>query len=418
MAISFGMFHGRGCSLGYVKLRCSSPALVSHPLSTQVSLGFPISYGVFQEYYARLPQFADNPNLSIIGTLETSIYFLGSPFFTPLVRRFHVWQRTMVVVGSGICVLSLVAAAFANNASSLIAFQGVLYGIGFLTLYAPLLSMLNEWFVQRRGLAYGVFYAGGGISGSCFPFILEQLLSSFGHRVALVGVAVAQVVMVAPMLFFIKPRLPSASRHAARTMDWRFLRNPQFWILSASNVLQGLAFYIPSLYLPSFAALVGLSPRVGALLLAAHNVASTLGQVAFGHLSDKFSNIFVLLFVTTAVSGVSSLCIWGFAHSFAPLLVFALVFGAFAGAYAVFWTAFSSLLSEDTQTVYTLMAFGKGIGSVATGPITGSLLNRPVTPGYGLGKYEPVVIYLGVMMLASSLGISAWPFSGRTVVRS
>lgn len=323
----------------------------------------------------------------------------------------------MVVVGSAICAVSLVAAAFVTSANLLILFQGVLYGIGFLVLYAALLSMLNEWFVQRRGLAYGVLFAGGGISGSCFPFVLEQLLSSYGYKTALIGVAVAQVIMVAPVLFFIKPRLPSASRHASRNMDWRFLHNPRFWILCTSNVLQGLAFYIPSLYLPSFAALVGLSPRVGALLLAAHNVASTLGQVAFGHLSDKFNNIFVLLFVTTSVSGVASFCIWGFARSLAPLLIFALIFGAFAGAYVVFWTSFSSLLSEDTQTVYTLMAFGKGIGSVATGPITGALLSRPVTSGYAMGKYEPVVIYMGTMMLASSMGISAWPFNGGSMRR-
>lgn len=380
--------------------------------------GFAISYGVFQEYYSRLTKFEGNANLSIIGTLETSIYFLGSPFFTPFVRRYHLWQRTMVLVGSAICAASLVAAAFANNANSLIALQGVLYGVGFLVMYAPLLSMLNEWFIRRRGLAYGVLFAGGGISGSCFPFALEKLLSSYGYRTTLISVAITQTIMIAPILCFIKPRLPSASRHAARTMDWRFLRNPRFWILSMSNVLQGLAFYIPSLYLPSFAALIGLSPRVGALLLAAHNVASTLGQVAFGHLSDKFSNIFILLFVTTSVSGIASFCIWGFAWSLTPLLLFSLVFGAFAGAYVVFWTTFSSLLSDDPQTVYTLMAFGKGIGSVATGPISGVLLNQPITSGYAMGKYEPLIIYMGSLMLASSLGISAWPLGGGSMRRT
>jgi MFS family permease len=200
-------------------------------------------------------------------------------------------------------------------------------------------------------------------------------------------------------------------------VDFGFFRNPQFWILALSNVLQGLAYYIPSLYLPTFATLVGLSPRVGALLLAAHNLASIVGQVGFGHLSDRFNNIFILIFITTFVSGIASFCIWGFARSLAPLLAYAIIFGSFAGSYVVFWTTFSSLLSEDTQSVYNLMVFGKGIGSVVTGPITGSLLSRPVSSGYGLGKYQPVVIYIGSLMLASSLGIFAWPIQGRPIKR-
>jgi hypothetical protein len=91
-------------------------------------------------------------------------------------------------------------------------------------------------------------------------------------------------------------------------------------------------------------------------------------------------------------------------------LVFAIFYGWFAGAYVVFWPKFGSILSDDPQPVYTLMAFGKGIGNMVTGPISASLLTRPLSSsGYGLNKFEPVIVFVGSLMLCSSLGLLGWP---------
>lgn len=65
-------------------------------------------------------------------------------------------QHRMIWFGWALCVVSLVGSSFATKVWHLIIMQGVLYGIGFLIIYYPLLNMLNGWFVKRRGLAYGV----------------------------------------------------------------------------------------------------------------------------------------------------------------------------------------------------------------------------------------------------------------------
>ncbi|PGH36576.1 hypothetical protein GX50_00613 [[Emmonsia] crescens] len=376
--------------------------------------GFNIAFGVFQEHYSRHPQFLHNPNIPVIGTVATSMVFLGTPFAAPLIRRFHAWRQAMVVAGSVICVLSLVWASFANSVPELIASQGALYGIGVLVVYAPLVSMLNEWFVERRGLAYGVVFAGGGVSGVGLPFLVEWLLATYGYPTALRGIAVAQVVLVAPILPLIKGRLPSSSQNEKAAMEFDFLQNSQFWVLTLSNLFQGFAIYVPSIYLPTFATLAGLSPRKGALLLSAFNIASTLGQIGFGHLSDRFNNIYILVFITTFVSAVASFFIWGYAQSLAPLLTFAVLFGLFGGSYVVFWAKFA-LLSKDHLFLYGLMAFGKGVGNVVTGPITARLLALPASSGYGLGTYKHVIIYTGTFLLASSIGIVGWPLRSSAI---
>jgi MFS family permease len=62
----------------------------------------------------------------------------------------------MVCTGWLICVAALLSSSFATRLWHLIITQGFLYGIGIVIIYYPILSMLNEWFIKRRGLAYGI----------------------------------------------------------------------------------------------------------------------------------------------------------------------------------------------------------------------------------------------------------------------
>ncbi|KAF3808181.1 hypothetical protein GCG54_00006797 [Colletotrichum gloeosporioides] len=377
--------------------------------------GFPLTFGVFQDYYYSHPKFEGNPNIAVIGTVSTSIYFLGAPIAVPLVGRFHAWQRHMVVVGWAICVASLVGASFCDSVVGLIATQGVMYGVGFLLLYFPVLRMLNEWFVARRGFAYGVLFAGAGCSGVGLPFLLEVLLSKYGFRTTLRSVAVAVFILVLPVLPMIKGRLPPSHHGALRMFDVSSFKQPLFYCFALSNLFQGFAYYIPSLYLPSYASAIGLSGTMGALLLAVYNLATVFGQVGFGWLSDRTPNILILIFISSFVSSVSAFTIWGFAHSLELLVVFALIFGMFAGGFPVFWAKFGAILSDDPAPVFSMMAFTKGIGNLATGPITAGLLTKPVSSGYGMGRYESLVLFVGSFMLCSSMGILGWPLKKVTV---
>ncbi|OJD27824.1 hypothetical protein ACJ73_00774 [Blastomyces percursus] len=293
-------------------------------------------------------------------------------------RKFHPWRQATVIAGSVICVASLVWASFANSIRVLIASQGVLYGIGVLVVASPLVSMLNE-------------------CGVGLPFLVEWLMAAYGYRTALRGIAIAQAVLVVPILPLIKARrLPPDDRNERTArVEFDFVHKPQFWVLMLSSLFQGFPIYVPSIYLPTFATLAGLSPRMGALLLSAFNIASTF------------------VFITTFVSAVASFLVW-LCAVFSPLLAFAFPFGLFGGSYVVFWPKFA-LLSKDHLVLYGLMAFGKGVGNVVTGPITAKLLSLPASSGYGLGTYKHVIIYTGTLLLASSVGIVGWPLNRRAI---
>lgn len=371
-------------------------------------VGLALAYGVFQDYYTLQPEFAGSPNIAVVGAVSTSIYFLGAPFATHAVMKFPRWRYHIILVGSAICVLSLVGASFAPSVAVLIATQGVLFGLGFLCVFFPLLSFLDEWFIKRRAFAYAVVYSGSGCSGVAIPFLAEWLLSKYGFRTTLRIFAVAQVTLLVPILPFIHGRLPVSTQRTPQKVDLRFLKAPMFWGMVISNSTQSFAYYIPSLYLPTFASRIGLSGKIGALVLAALNLATVIGQLGFGALSDRVNNALVLPVITGVVSSTATFLLWGFAKSLSPLLVFSVVYGLFAGAYVVVWPRFGSMLSDDPQLVYSLMAFGKGIGNISTAPISAALLKLQLQSKYGSGEFGPLIIYLGSLMLLSSFAVLPW----------
>ena len=285
-----------------------------------------------------------------------------------------------------------------------------MYGVGFLIFYYPILAMVDEFWVRRRGMAYGLLCSASGVSGAVMPLILQVLLRRFGYRTTLRATAVMLVVLTGPLIPLLKGRVEQQHQDVLLRTDWSFLRKPLFWIYSVSNLLMGLGYFFPSLYLPSYASSIGLSVPKGALLLALMSVSQVAGQFTFGYLSDKKSSLNALMVVSLSVAATATFAIWGLANSLPPLIFFALLYGFFGTGYTAMWARMVTAISEEpsaSQTMFGLFCFGKGVGNVLAGPISAGLLRLSTdSHGYGHGAYKAVVIFTGVCLLlsASSLG--------------
>lgn len=272
--------------------------------------------------------------------------------------------------------------------------------------------MVNEYWVSRRGMAYGLLCSASGLSGAVMPFITEKLLNTYGYRTTLRAVAIALFVLTGPLIPFLKGRLP-ASRHTAPAhANWSFLKTPLFWVYTVSNIAQGLGYFFPSLYLPSYATSTGLSSIEGAVLLALMSISQVLGQLSFGYLSDKNLSVNFLLVCSSSMAAMASLAIWGLAYSLTSLIAFALVYGFFGAGYTAMWARMSTSISTDPTAapmIFSLFCFGKGLGNVLTGPLSGDLISPLVVLGsYGLRKYMAVVVFTGGCMALSGLSICSW----------
>ena len=314
-----------------------------------------------------------------------------------------------------ICILGIVLASFCSSVETLILTQGVAYGVGFLIFYYPILNMVNEYWISRRGMAYGLLCSASGVSGAVMPFLIQTLLDRYGYRTTLRAMAVGLLVSTGPLIPFLKGRLPPTLHSSSPATDWTFLQSPLFWVYTVSNIMQGMGYFFPSLYLPSYAASLGMSSLQGALLLALMSVSQVAGQLTFGLLSDRRLSLSALTTTSTVISATAVFALWGFARSLPLLILFVLLYGFFGAGYVAMWARMTSAVSSDPTTapfIFSLFCFGKGIGNVLAGPISGNLLSQAIsTKEYGLVRYAGVIFFTGSSMVMSALPIALWQLS-------
>lgn len=177
--------------------------------------------------------------------------YCTAPLVYGVLRRFPSYRKACSVTGYIVLLASVICASFANTALQLLATQGVLYALGGSLHYFPAFLYLDEWFVQRKGLAYGVFIAGAGASGIVTPFAMEWILNTWGFRTALRTWAVISFILTVPALFLMKARIPDQHAHRRHSkLELEFFKSPALWILLLGNVIQSLGYFIPTFYMP------------------------------------------------------------------------------------------------------------------------------------------------------------------------
>ncbi|KAF5676483.1 monocarboxylate transporter 2 [Fusarium circinatum] len=374
--------------------------------------GFPLSFGVFQDYYSRIPAFASSPYIGVVGTIASGLGYIGAPFIMPFIQKHQRWRRQMIWVGWPICIGGLVAGSFANTLGTLILTQGVAYGIGFLILYYPILMMVNEYWIARRGMAYGLLCGASGVSGAVMPFVVQALLSTYGYQTTLRAVAVGLAVLTGPLIPFLDGRLPPSAHVNTPKTNWSFFKSPLFWLYSISNLFQGFGYFFPSLYLPSFATSLDLGARSGPILLAVMSVSQVAGQFVFGYLSDRKLPLDILACSSTLVAAVTTLTIWRLADSFPVLIGFTIMYGFFGAGFTAIWARMSTTITDDATAgpiVFGLLNFGKGVGNVLAGAIGGLLVYKSSALQHSSSaeslipsSYQWVIIFTGCCMFAST----------------
>ncbi|KAF2173734.1 hypothetical protein M409DRAFT_62010 [Zasmidium cellare ATCC 36951] len=377
--------------------------------------GFPFSFGVFQEYYASHEPFSkDSSTTAAISTTASGIMYLSSPLVALVLQRWPHIRRPSGIVGLIIMLAALVGASFCNSSIGLLATQGIMFAVGGLTLYFPAMLVIDEWFIQRKGLAFGICWTATGTSGAIIPFLFQWLLNQYGFRTALRVWAVISACIVPPALMVMKTRIPPSQVSSLRPLNLSFLKQQPFWWFQAGNFAQGLAYFVPLLWIPSFASAQGFPSISGTLALALLNIAACGGLLLQGFLVDRFSVSIVMLGVTL-ISALSIFLLWGFTVSQPILYVFVILWGLSGAGYPAMWSGCAQEMAKhgfygnsagaqygytiDTGLVIGLFCAMKGVASLVSGPISEALLNAKPLHGadfiYG-GTYGPVIIFAGV----------------------
>lgn len=154
------------------------------------------------------------------------------------------------------------------------------------------------------------------------------------------------------------------------------------------------------------------------------------GNIAAGVLSDTL-DVSAVAFGISVVAAAAIFLLWGFSGSVAVALVyvFAVVYGLSAGGFPATWTGIIRDVAKraaakaeaegsrgvvlETGPAFGLLGFGRGIGSIASGPLSEALLRRTLMAGGGQGsiaygsEYGVLIVFTGVAMLLGGTGFGA-----------
>ena len=169
-------------------------------------------------------------------------------------------------------------------------------------------------------------------------------------------------------------------------------------------IIESLGYFIPSLYLPTFARSLGLSPSIGTLLVALVNASGVVSTVLGGLLVDRV-HVTTVIALSTVGTMVAVFLFWGLSTALPLLCIFSILYGFFAGGFVSTIGGVVKVVKQrderaDVGTLLGLLSAGRGIGAVVSGPLSEALLNGNPWQGqtgsaYGSG-FGSLIVFTGV----------------------
>ncbi|MBD5462956.1 MAG: MFS transporter [Lachnospiraceae bacterium] len=179
---------------------------------------------------------------------------------------------------------------------------GAVMGVGAsLTFGAAISVLINNWFKEKKALAFGIVFAASGVSGAVFNPICSRIILWAGWRAASWIMAGISTLMTVPLVLFVVKRLPqekgvlpygeeeqAAVRDKAAESRTVELVRPGL-VLACCMAINFICCWLSQYlgHLVTFAESVGASLIVGSTISSCSMLGNVLSKVGLGALGDK-----------------------------------------------------------------------------------------------------------------------------------
>lgn len=374
------------------------------------SFGFINALGTFQLVYETdILKTTSSSAISWILTMQLFLMFFLSQPVGMIVDMFG--PRAILMPTSILAVVGLVALSFAKEYWQIFLAQSLCFGLGAAGIFVPGLVTASQYFKRKRAFAVGIVASGSSVGGVVFPVFLAQLFDQIGFRATIrwtalmVGVllAIANVLVVPP----IKPKGWAGRR---TLLSVAVFKQPAYFLFVGGSFFFFWGLFGPFNYLPLFAEQAQSTYAIASYTVSILNAASIFGRILPPLYSDRVGH-FSVITVCAFVAGLSVLVVWlpiNTHHSLGGLIVFALVFGFFSGAFVSLITpcllqvagGHTADLGAMLGTYFAVAAIASLTGLPIQGAITGS--GDDLT---GLIAFSGVAMVVGAAGLAGAMAV-------------
>ncbi len=355
--------------------------------------------------------------ISAAVSVNLVLYGLVGPFAAALMQGFGI-RRTMVV-SLGIIAIGVALTTFMSEPWQLVAFWGVLVGLGTGTTAMVLgATVAQRWFVTRRGFVMGILTASAATGQMVFLPLLAAMVERHGWRQVSSGIAIVVALLIPLVAWLVRDRpadlglrpygasveLDEEARPAANPVKTalavlaRGAGRRDFWLLAGSFFICGATTNgLVGTHLIPACVDHGIPEVRAAGLLALMGIFDLVGTTGSGWLSDRFDSRW-LLFWYYGLRGVALL--------YLPAAFGIAVFGLplFAVFYGLDWIA--TVPPTFRLTVQTMgatdgpIAFGWIVAAHQIGAGAGALGAGVIRTN--VETYTPAWVAAGIICIAAS----------------
>jgi len=368
-----------------------------------------ITFGV---YFAHIRATQNVPAwlVASIPSVMGFIMFFLCPFSTALAKHYET--RLVALVGAIIATLSVATSAINGDFYWFFTFFSIFGGIGSGLIVVQGNVTVQKYFLKRRGIANGIFMAGGALGNMLMPIILRFSIHTFGFKITLLLHAACISLTILSALSF-KPiksseeGLKSTSDLLDKTkeervahsiqideqekedgcycgscwlpkVDLRVMKNPLFLVLTFSVVTSWTSLRGMGTLLPAFGESIGLGEELSVYLVSIMSIADFCSRLLVPLLIDFFwPNVKKKYFfiISASLMTLALFIIGMFANTYFIAVICCVLFGVGMGGVAALMSIIyvESLGIEAVHDTIGLMYLCTGIWMLPTLPAVGLL---------------------------------------------
>ncbi|GAA6019806.1 hypothetical protein JCM11491_000277 [Sporobolomyces phaffii] len=360
-------------------------ALAGSTLVLTCTFSISNSFGTFLNYY-KLHQLAayDTSKISWIGSCHLFITF-GSAFLAGILFD-KGYFRYQLAFGSIFWIIGMACLSICETFIQIFLCHSLCMGIALGAMFSPCLSVLGTYFKRKRGFVVGIAASGTAVGAVAFPIMLTRLFTQVGFKLAILYLAILQLVVLAIANIITRPRqlsnaTSSAPRPALLPVLRKIARQPSAWLVYSGTFFVMVCLFIPLFYVVAYARDVAKNDLLADYAIAIINATAFFARIGSGLVADRLG-VFNTAVPLAILVGAMTFALLG-ATSTGSLLAFLLLFGVAQGGYISCSASTFMALSEDISEIGLrsgLGFFAIGLASLIGSPVAGALLKA--TGGY------------------------------------